>query len=324
MSTDNGLITAYILNGQGSGRKITWQEMLDWSPEQGVLWVHWDINEDPAREWLSNMSGLDAATASGFIAGETRPRTVITKAGILQILRAVNHTVGSEPEDLVSIRVWIDEHRIISGRRRFILSEVDISNALEQGLGPKTPSEFLITLNDRLTLHLAEVIEEIDEQVDQLETDILTEQSYKLRPLISELRRQAISIRRYLAPQREALYRLTMEETALLSHDERMVMREVTDRVVRYVEDLDSSRDKATIIQEELTSRMAEQLNKQMLLLAIVAVIFMPITFLSGLLGVNIKGIPGADSPWAFPVFCLILLAISLGTLSAFRYKKWF
>ncbi len=285
--------------------------------------MHLDITQESAREWVENHSGLDKVTTTSFLADETRPRTIISKQGILQILRGVNHTAGSEPEDLVSMRVWIDEHRIISARRHFILSEVDISTAVERGFGPKTPSEFLIMLNDRLTMHLAEVIEDLDDQVDQLETDIVAEKSYKLRPVIADLRRQAIQIRRYLAPQREALYRLYIEDSKLLSHEERIMIREVTDRVVRFIEDLDSSRDKASIIQEELASRLAEQLNKQMLLLSIVAVIFMPITFLSGLLGVNIKGIPGADSPYAFAIFCLILMVISLGTLSAFWYRKW-
>ncbi len=323
MPTEDSLLLAFILDGQGSGRKIGWQEVHTWTPEQGTLWVHFDITQDLAREWVANHSGLDKITTTGLLADETRPRTVISKEGILQILRAVNHTQGSEPEDLVSIRVWIDEHRIISARRRFILSEIDIRNAIEQGSGPKTPAEFLIMLNDRLTMHLAEVIEEIDDQVDQLESDIVGEKSYKLRPLIADLRRQAIQIRRYLAPQREALYRLYIEDSKLLSHDERIMMREVTDRVVRFIEDLDSSRDKASIIQEELASRLAEQLNKQMLLLSIVAVVFMPITFLSGLLGVNIKGIPGADNPYAFAIFCLILVTITLGTLGTFWYKKW-
>jgi zinc transporter len=323
MSDTEGLIVAYILDGQGSGRKIYWKDVQNWSPEQGVLWVHLNINERLARDWIMKSSGLDTVTAYGFLEDETRPRTVMSKEGVLQILRGVNHTPGYEPEDMVSVRLWIDKDRIITGRRRFILSEVDIQNAIDKGLGPKTPGGFLIALNDTLTLHMAEVIEEIDDQVDQLETDILTEQTYKLRPVISDLRRQAISLRRYLAPQREALYRLTIEESPLIPHDDRMLMREVTDRVVRYIEDLDTSRDKATILQEELTNRLAEQMTKQMLLLSIVAVIFMPLSFLVGLLGVNLSGIPGANSPWAFTVLCIILVTISAGTLSAFRYKKW-
>jgi zinc transporter len=102
-----------------------------------------------------------------------------------------------------------------------------------------------------------------------------------------------------------------------------MIMREVTDRIVRYVEDLDSSRDKASIIQEEMTNRLAEQMNKQMLLLSIVAVIFMPISFLCGLLGVNVKGIPGYDNPWGFTILCVVLVIITLCTLTAFWFKKW-
>lgn len=323
MQEESGFVVGYLLDGKGGGRSIDLDGIRNWTPEQGLLWVDLDITQSLSREWLMNHSGLDDITISNLSAGETRPRTVISPHGVLQILRGINHMPESEPEDMVAIRLWIDKHRIITARRRFILSVKDLFALLESGLGAKTTAEFLIALNDSLTLHISEVVEAVDEEVDELETDILTVPAHKLRPKVADLRRRAISMRRYLAPQREALYRLYMEECPFLSQDDRIFMREVTDRVVRYIEDLDTAREKASIIQEELASSTAEQLNKQMLVLSIVAVVFMPLSFLTGLMGVNVKGIPGADSPWGFSMLCIVIIAVTLFTLSTFRYKKW-
>lgn len=323
MLEKSGFSVGCVLDGKGGGRTIDLEEIRHWTPEQGLLWVDLDITHSKSREWLKNESSLDYITTSNLSAGETRPRTLISQQGILQILRGINHAPGSEPEDMVAIRMWIDKQRIITARRRFVLSVRDIFSLLESGLGPKTTSEFLIVLNDSLTLHISESIDELDEEVDELETDILTVPTHQLRPKVADIRRRAISMRRYLAPQREALYRLYMEECPFLSQNERIIMREVTDRVVRYVEDLDTARERASILQEELSSSMAEQLNKKMLVLSTVAVIFMPITFLSGLMGANVKGIPGANNPWGFSILCIVIVAVTLFTLSTFRYKKW-
>jgi zinc transporter len=117
--------------------------------------------------------------------------------------------------------------------------------------------------------------------------------------------------------------RLCAEEVPWLGDNNRLRLKEATDRVVRCIEDLDSARDRAAITQEELVNRLSEQLNARMYVLSLVAAIFLPLGFLTGLLGINVGGIPGADNPSAFLVFLLFLTVIVVLQILIFKRKRW-
>ncbi|OGT30647.1 MAG: magnesium transporter CorA [Gammaproteobacteria bacterium RIFCSPHIGHO2_12_FULL_35_23] len=320
---EESLITAFILDGKGGGKKINWESVNKWTPDQGILWVHLNYEAKRTKQWFKKSSGLDRIAVSAMLAEESRPRCVVSPQGLLLFLRGVNLNPGQEPEDMVSIRIWIDQQRIITTRRRKLLPVQDICSLLETGNGPKTTTEFVLMLNDSLLHRIVEVMDDLDEQVAQLEEQVMVSESHLLRPKISDIRRQVVLIRRYLAPQREALYRLQVEETPLLNRSDQLHIREATDRIIKCIEDLDAARDRAAIVQEELASRLSEHMDKRMYLLSLVAVIFLPLSFLTGLLGINVGGIPGANDQWGFSIVCLILAIIILLMFLVFRYKKW-
>ncbi|MFN3233911.1 MAG: zinc transporter ZntB [Gammaproteobacteria bacterium] len=325
MPKKESLIVAYILDGKGGGRRVDWDGVQSWTPDQGLLWVHLNYTSNKAKNWLKKESGIDhiAARAMTLSSDESRPRCVLHKESFLIFLRGVNLNPGEDPEDMVSIRMLIEKNRIITTRQRRLLSIDDIRETIESGQGPCSSSEFFIRLNDRLIHRMSDVIDQVYERVDSLEEAVISEESYLLRPQIAEIRRQSILIRRYLAPQREALNQLQLEGVPLLSRLDRMYLREGTDRIVRYIEDLDSARDRASIVQEELASRLSEQMNKRMYILALVAVIFLPLSFITGLLGINVGGIPGAEHQYGFAIVCTLLVILTIGIVFLLHRKKW-
>jgi len=170
---------------------------------------------------------------------------------------------------------------------------------------------------------MAGVLSELDENMDAVEErDDEVSTSERRRNLL-ELRRQAISLRRHLSPQRDALARLSSERISWLGERERMQLREVLDRTTRYVEDLEAARERAVVTQEELASRTAEELNRRMYALSIVAGVFLPLSFFTGLLGINVAGIPGAETWWAFVVVCVSLSLLAVGEILLFRRLRW-
>jgi zinc transporter len=174
-----------------------------------------------------------------------------------------------------------------------------------------------------LTRLLGDVVSDIDDIVDELEDTVLTAESYELRSKLADIRRQTISLRRYIAPQRDVLVRLQNERVSWLKDTDRIHIRETAERTARYVEDLDSARDRASITHEELNSRLSEQMNKTMYVISLVAAIFLPLGFLTGLLGINVGGIPGSDYKLAFVVVCIIIVALAFIEYWLFKRKKW-
>lgn len=320
---DDGLVVSYILDGRGGGRRVDWAEINGWEPAQGPLWVHLDRGSANARQWLNEHSGLDPLVCEAMLAEDTRPRATPFDKGVMLFLRGVNLTPGAEPDDMVSIRLWVEERRIVSVRQRRLFSIDDLRAAIDQGRGPAGTAEFVVQLTDRLLTRMADVIGNIDEAVDQAQETVLTAESATLRAELLQLRRQIIVLRRYLAPQRDAMARLNQLPVAGFDERLRAQLREESDRITRYVEDLDAARERATLTQEELNNRFSEQLNNRMYVLSLVAGLFLPLGFLTGLLGINVGGIPLSDDPWGFTAVILVLVAIGALEVMLFRSRRW-
>lgn len=320
---EEGLVSAIILDGKGGGRFGGWDVARGWSSDGGILWVHMDYMNEKAVQWLSEESGLDPLVMEALTSEETRPRCFSHESGMVVILRGVNLNPGANLDDMVSVRAWIESRRIITVRHRRVMAIEDIRRAFKEGNGPIDCGEFLVQLCERLSERMSTVLSEIDDAVDDLEDQVLEQESYRLRSTIGNLRRQAIRLRRYLAPQREVLLRLQSEKAEWLDELNRARVREVADRVTRYIEDLDSARERAAVIRDELEGRLAEQMNKTMYVLSIVAAIFLPLGLLTGLLGINVGGMPGADNPIAFWEVCFLLVIVAIIQMLAFRKMKW-
>jgi len=240
------------------------------------------------------------------------------------ILRGANLNENAEPEDMISLRIWIDPHRIITMRRRKLKAVQDIKQKLETGAGPTDAGDFLATLTLRLFERMEPVIVDLNERVDDVEERILEDPEPEERSEIIDLRKMAIILRRYILPQREVITELRNCEQAWLETHHRRHLQEAHDRVTRYSEDLDMVRERAQIVKDELSNMLADKLNKNMYILSVIAAIFLPLGFLTGLLGGNVGGIPGADDHNAFLIFCGLLVVIVAFQILIFKKMKWF
>lgn len=325
MVDENGeLVHALLLDGEGGARNLTAAEVRAWQPQQGIIWLHFDFTASATRDWLERSLNLPEIVVDALLSEETRPRSTVIDKGLLMSLRGVNLNPGANPEDMVSIRLSAEENRIVSTRRRRLLSVEDLAESLLAGTGPATTADLLIDLCDRLVWRVNGTVDQFEDEVADLESRSLEQEDNDLRRDLATLRRQTIAVRRYLAPQREALNRLSMEKLRWINDAHRMQIREITDRLIRNIEDLDALRERAGVTQEELTNRIAEQMNNRMYVLSIVAAIFLPLGTLTGLLGINVGGIPGAEHPLGFPVFVILLVLIVAIEFVWFRHKKWF
>ena len=314
---------SYLLGKDGRGTVVDAEAVSRWTPADGDIWLHFDIANPRARQWLEQDSGLSQYAIDALLVDETRPRTLVMDDGLLILLRGVNTNPGADPEDMVSVRVWIQPHRIISTRRRRLLSVVDIAQALDAGDGPSSPSALLATLVERLADRIGDFVDSIESQLDTIEDDIGASEPWSIRSRLSPLRRQMASVRRFMAPQRDALDRLYRQSVDFIEEADAHGMREQSDRITRYLEDLELARERAVVLQEELLSNMAQQQNTRMYVLSVVAAIFLPLSFITGLLGMNVGGMPGVDSPLGFFGSMVVMVLAALGLVVFFRWKKW-
>lgn len=318
-----GLIYGYLLDGHGGGRALSQDEINHWAPRSGARWLHFNYRNEHAQRWLHEESGLNPLVAKALLAEDTRPRATVVDGGLLLALRGVNLTPGAEPDDMVSIRLWIDAHQVISTRARSLYSVGDIVSMLEAKEGPTTGAGFLVELADRLVWRMSDTVDQFEDRVAEMEEKVLLADATPQRSELANLRRQIITLRRYLAPQREAFNKLILERIDLLSDSDRMHLREIGDRLLRHMEDLDAVRERAAVAQEELLSRLSEHTTKRMYVLSVISAIFLPLTFLTGLLGINVSGIPGAGHPQAFGTVVVLLSLLVTIQIFFFRRRNW-
>lgn len=308
---DAALVCAYRAGEDGRPVPVNWAGIDAWRPGDGMLWVHLDRKAPGARQWLAEGSGLPPLVVDALLQEETRPRFTPTGDGCVIILRGVNLNPGAQPEDMVSLRIWVDAERILSLRGPRVLAVHDLREALDAGHGPRTTGQLLVDVAERMISRMGPVVADLEEALDGVEEQLLAQGARELRARLIGLRREGIILRRYIAPQRDVLARLAAERLAWMDDADRARLREVTDRVTRYVEDLEAIRDRAAVAQEELANRLSDQMNRTMYMLSLVATIFLPLGFITGLLGINVGGIPGEGNPAAFYIVsaCLGVLA---------------
>ena len=192
---------------------------------------------------------------------------------------------------MVGIRIWLEQDKIVTSRRRKVLSIRDVRDDLLEGRGPKTAGQFLVALTACLASRIEAAVENIENVLEELGERIGSGDVAASRTELGVARRQGAAIRRHLSPQRDALDRLSRTPAGILSPDDIFDLREEGYHLSRHVEDLDLLRENALVTQEELMNRIAQEQNSRMYLLSVIAAIFLPLTFVTGILGMNVAGL---------------------------------
>lgn len=319
------LIVGFSINADGAIDALDWLGVSAGpaSAPGERRWLHLDRLETEARTWLEGAGGLDPFIVGILFQEDSRPRAVRYGDGVLLNLRGVNLNPGAEPTDMISIRIWATEDLVISTRAHPIKAIDDLADTYRENKPPKTHGDVVTFIADRLTFRLEPIVGKLEEEADELEEDWLDQNTPAPKHKLARFRRSALSLRRYISPQKEALSSLIREGGSFLSEEAKLRLREIQDITTRLAEDLDLARERAVVIQEQIVEQRAEAMNQRLFVLAIISAVFLPLGFFTGLFGVNIGGMPGVDSAFAFTVFCLALLALTGGLLYLFRKADW-
>jgi zinc transporter len=221
---------------------------------------------------------------------------------------------------MVSLRLYLTGHYVVSVQKRNLQALSDVVDEAARGIGPTSPGDLVARIALRLADRAEPVVARLNERIDDMEEAAESKPVQGLRAELADIRRVSIVLRRYMFPQRDALSTLEIEDLTWINGHDRSRLREATERMTRLGEELDAIRDRAQVVHDMLMDMRAEVMNRQMLLLSVVAAIFLPLGLITGLLGINVGGIPGTDYPWAFWMVCVMLLAI--GSLQLWLFRK--
>lgn len=286
----------------------------------GFVWLH---AEGMGRDQRTDLPGyVPAMAATALLASETRPRCDGMGDAALINLRGTALDPMDDSDGLVSIRVWVEARRVTSVSRRRLAALANVESAMRAGR-LTDGGDFVAALAHAISTDLDPQVAALGDQLDDCEEMLDGGNIYEMRRQIATMRSQAIILRRFVAPDRDALAAMAQLEFAWISKEDRLHLREGADRFARMAEELEAVRERAALLHEQLTDLRAEMIDQRSLAIAVVAFIFLPLTFVTGLLGMNVDGIPFAKEPWAFWGVVGFCLAIALVVMGWFAYRQW-
>jgi zinc transporter len=287
-----------------------------------LVWIHLTTNNDDAKSWLSREAALPPFVVEALTAVETRPRCDEVGEGAVINLRGLSADQMAASDPLASIRVYAHRGRVFSVTRRR-LTALDPVRALIEAERVLDPGDLIAALAQQITEELDPVVADLGDALDDYEEQIAGHQAFDLRRRVNEVRARAIGYRRFLNPQRAALEKLAMLPGEWLGEDDRLHLAAAADRAARMAEELEAIRERAALTHETLTDLRAEQIDQRSLIIAVAAMVFLPLTFLTGLFGMNVP-LPFTHSPdafWAITIACFAMAAV---IAAYFIRRHWF
>ncbi|WP_380782536.1 zinc transporter ZntB [Sphingomonas sp. R86520] len=305
----------------GKGARVTVKEALDCTAD--LVWVHLSTNAEHAQAWLRDEAKLENYVVDALTATETRPRCEAIGDGAFLNLRGRSKEELDNSDLLASVRIWAVKGRVFSVTRKPLIAVAEVEKMVEHG-EVRDPGDLIAAFATAITADLDPDVARLGDELDDCEEQLDAERVFELRRTVSKVRVAAIGYKRFLSPQRAAIEKLAALPGDWLADDDRLHLATAADRAARMAEELESIRERSALIHESLTDMRAEQIDNRSLVISIAAMVFLPLTFLTGLYGMNVKGLPYAEAPWAFDAIAGACVVIAVGVVLYFVARHWF
>ncbi len=266
-------------------------------------WYHCQRDMPGVREWLLD-NAIPASIVDSLLVEDTRPLfEQYDEQNFLLILRGVNLNDNADPADMLSVRILYYQGVLISTRKIPSKTINAIRESLQQGQGPKTLADLVLNIIDGLNKNIDDYLDSVEDRIEMFDSEL------ELSEDMMDTHKALLKIKRFIKPQQYAIDDYLSSDVPL-SNFKNMRLRHSVNTITRINETLDFFLSELEIIKGELRQYHAEKMNQNTYLFSVIAAIFLPTSFLTGLLGVNVGGIPGTDSPIAFGLFCASLVGI--------------
>ncbi len=304
------------------------QDCLPFRDRPTRTWINIDgLHQVDAIERLGKHFGLHPLVLEDIVSTEQRPKLedfgeyifLVTKmlsydeAAQQVITEQVSLVLGGNfimsfqegaKDDFIPIR-----QRIISGNGRMRTMGVDY---------------LLYALLDAIVDHYFLVLDKLGEQLETLEETLLTNPTQAQLKAVHKIRREFILMRKAVWPLRDVVATLERRESALIKSTTTIYLRDLFDHLARVIDTIENYRDLVSVLLDIYLSSLSNKMNEVMKTLTIITTIFIPLSFIAGVYGMNFEHMPELRWPWSYPAVLLVMIAIGVVMVFYFKKRKWF
>ena len=312
---------AYKFDGKGNVEPTDFEHGPVDGPLKGFVLVAGSLSSPQFKHWLQEH--LDGAAADGLTATDQHARCTVVDDKALVVLRIVRSKADPDEISKQTMSIWLEKNRVIIASKLALTELINFPQWQKSKHAPLSPADLIARMGTRAADRIEPLVEHLGDTLDTIEDEMMSERTDESRERLTRLRRSLINLRRLLWPQRDVLNTLEIEDLSFLTTRDRARLKEASARSARLGDELQVLAERAALIHEQVLDTRSERLNKTILLLTAATVIAMPMTVVSGLLGMNVAGIPFSQNPEAFWFVVIGLAALGTGLVWFMRSRKW-
>jgi len=292
-----------------------------------VTWINIDsLHQVEILEKLGECYGFHPLVLEDILNTDQRPKMEDYGEYLYIVLRILNYNDKSGEIESEQISLILGPNFIISFQEKEGTVFNPVRERIRNGKGrirKMGPDYLAYALLDVIVDNYFVIMEKLGEKIEFLEEELVTQPGPETLQTIHHLKREMIFFRKAVWPLREVIGSLERGESPLIKGTSRVYLRDVYDHTIQVIDTIETFRDMVSGMLDIYLSSISNRLNAVMKVLTIIATIFMPLTFLAGIYGMNFKYMPELEWRWGYPIFWLVMVGIGVFMLVYFRKKRW-
>ena len=314
----SGLICGYLFDHQQAGQLLHTNQVLDWlskpqdTENQSFLWLHFNLTHAATEKWLHEHTASPEEFYETLHQGSRSTRIEHADQHLIAVVNDVLHDFSFDPSDIATLWLNVSRNLMISARRKPLKSVDHLRDAVNAGEIFQSPMELLTHLLRDQADVLTGIVRNAITKIDDVEDHLLADRLNKKRSNLGELRRLLVRLQRLLAPEPAALFRLLQKPPEWMAENDVHELRQSTEEFSVVLSDMASLQERIKLLQEEIAAHVNEQNNRSLFVLTIVTVLALPINIITGLMGMNVGGIPWAQNEAGFWIIIAIIASITV------------
>lgn len=312
-----GLICGFSLQSSGRPVPVQWDYKAPALPS-GPIWLHFNLADTRATNWIAQCEALPLDARELLLDQDTHSACEVFHRGLALTIGDLHHDFNDDPEGFGTLRLYIDQRLVISGRRHPLKAVDQLRLEMTGGLAIGSTIDLFGHLVHDLSETFHGVIKNLNDIVDDSEDEILAGRLQDQGTELGRIRRLLARLRRHVNGNRQAM----AQALSAIQHWDRGVdishLRQAVERLEGSAQDLELVQDRARLLQEEIAGRLNEATNRNLYVLSLATVALLPINLITGVFGMNTGGLPWSADPSGFHkavIVMFVAMVVSLGVL---------
>jgi magnesium transporter len=306
------------------------EQIADWQPGAGaaVAWINVDDVRDPeVIAHFGQRFGIHPLAVEDIHHTRQRPKLDDYKDYVFIVLKMLTWDASSRSIETEQVSLIVMPHLVLSFQER---TPADVFEPVREAIrgrkgriADERADYLAYALIDAIVDHYFVVLEALGDEIDRLEDEVVEQPSSEVMRRLQELKRELAFLRNSIWPLREVVGRLERGDISLFEERTIVYLRDVYDHTVQVAETVETFRDVAAGLLDIYLSSISNRLNSVMKVLTVISTIFIPLTFITSLYGMNFHRMPELDSRYGYPVVLAIMFIIAAAMLVLFRRNRW-